>query len=60
MTVDIYAREKDGNREIRFPILPERIQYKSGEAAFVSYEIMNRGEVAVPTGAGLASIGSET
>lgn len=59
MTVDIYAREKNGNREIRFPILPERIKYKSGEAAFVTYDIMNRGEVSVPTGTGLARIGWE-
>lgn len=59
MTVDIYAREKNGNREIRFPILPERIKYKSGETGFVTYDIMNRGEVAVPTGTGLARIGWE-
>lgn len=59
MTVDIYAREKDGNREIRFPILPEKIKYTSGDAEFVTYDIMNRGEVAIPTGTGLARIGWE-
>ena len=59
MQVDIYLREKNGNREIRFPILPEKITYKSGETEFVTYDIMNRGEVAVPTGVGLAKIGWE-
>ena len=60
MTVDIYVREKDGGREIRFPILPERIKYDSGDAAFVSYEIMDRGEVAIPSGTGLSRIGWES
>ena len=59
MTVDIYAREKNGNREIRFPILPEKIKYASGEAEFVTYDIMSRGAVSVPTGTSLAKIGWE-
>ena len=56
MTVDIYIRERNGNREMRIPWLPEEIEYKSGDATMVSYDIMNRGEVAVPTGSGLASV----
>lgn len=59
MQVDIYLREKNGNRELRFPILPEEIQYKSGDTEFATYDIMNRGEVAVPTGVGLARISWE-
>lgn len=59
MQVDIYVREKNGNRELRFPILPEKIVYKSGDAEFSTYDIMNRGPVAVPTGVGLARIGWE-
>ena len=59
MQVDIYLREKNGNREIRFPILPEKIPYKSGDTEFLTYDIMNRGEVAVPIGVGLAQIGWE-
>ena len=59
MTVDIYAREKNGNREIRFPILPEKIKYTSGDTEFATYDILNRGAVAVPTGTGLAKIGWE-
>ena len=59
MQVDIYLREKNGSREIRFPILPEKIVYRSGDTEFVTYDIMNRGEVAVPTGVGLAKIGWE-
>lgn len=60
MVVDIYIREKNrrknGSREIRIPWLPEEIDYKSGGATVATYEIMNRGEVAVPTGSGLAAI----
>lgn len=59
MQVDIYLREKNGSREIRFPLLPEKITYKSGETEFATYDIMNRGEVAVPTGVGLSRIGWE-
>ena len=60
MNVDIYVREKNGSRSIRFPILPERIQYKGGETEFVTYEIMDRGPVAIPSGVGLAGIGWES
>lgn len=50
MQVDIYIREKNGNREIRIPILPEKINFHRGEAMCVATEIMGLGEVAVPTG----------
>lgn len=60
MNVDIHVREKNGSRSIRFPILPERIKYKSGEAEFVTYEIMNRGPVSIPTGVGLKGISWES
>lgn len=59
MSVDIYAREKNGSREIRFPLLPEQIKFTSGDAEFVSYDILNRGPVAIPSGTGLARIGWE-
>lgn len=55
MLVDIYVREKNGIREIRIPILPEEIQFKSGDATAVSYSIMNLGEVAIPSGTELDS-----
>ena len=60
MKVDIYIKEKSGSREIRVPWLPEEIAYKSGDAVFASYDIMNRGEVAVPTGSGLATVSWES
>lgn len=56
MNVDIYIRERSGSREIRIPWLPEQIKYKSGGVTFATYDIMNRGEVAVPTGSGLAGV----
>lgn len=60
MNVDIYIREKSGSREIRIPWLPDRITYDTGETALASYEIMNKGEVAVPTGVGLATYSWES
>lgn len=56
MKVDIYIKERKGSREIRIPWLPEQIEYSSGGVTFATYDIMNRGEVAVPTGSGLAGV----
>lgn len=56
MNVDIYIREKNGSREIRIPVLPEQIKYESGGVTFCTYDIMNKGEVVVPTGSGLIGI----
>lgn len=52
--VDIYIRERNGSREIRIPWLPEKVIYTSGGAIFATYSILNKGDVAVPTGSGLA------
>ena len=60
MIVDIYIREKSGSREIRIPVLPEKISFKSGEATFVTYDIMDRGEVAIPTGTKLSGYAWES
>lgn len=56
MKVDIYIREKNGKKEIRVPILPEEIMVSHGEGTFVTYDILNKGEVAEPTGVGLTVI----
>lgn len=58
--VDIYIREKSGNREIRIPILPEEIPIESGKTMFATSEIMQNGEVAVPTGTELSSYSWES
>ena len=50
MIVDIYVREKNGIREIRIPILPEEISFKSGDATTIDYSIMNLGDVSIPSG----------
>lgn len=60
MQVDIYIRERNGNREIRIPWLPEKINCKSGGVTMASYDIMDRGEVQVPTGSGLAAYSWES
>lgn len=57
MQVDIYIREKSGKREIRIPLLPEEIQFQSGDATVISYEIMGLGEVAIPSGTELGRWG---
>lgn len=60
MQVDIYVREKDGNREIRFPILPEEFHFPGGEVKFVTSEIMNLGDVVFPSGTELATFSWES
>lgn len=55
MAVDIYLREKSGSREIRIPILPEEIKIESGSTIFATVDIMQKGEVAVPTGTELST-----
>lgn len=58
--MDIYIREKNGAREIRIPILPERIMFKRGETSFISYDIMNLGKVVVPSGTGPTGLSWES
>ncbi len=55
--VDIYIKERNGKRNIRVPWLPASIEYKHGEQVVASYDILNKGQVDVPTGSGLATIG---
>ena len=59
MSVDIYIREKNGTREIRIPILPEKFTFSCGDATFITIEIMGWGEVAIPSGTELASFSWE-
>ena len=60
MKVDIYIREKSGNREIRIPLLPEEFSFPSGDATFITCDIMNLGEVAIPSGTGLGGCSWES
>lgn len=55
MQVDIYIIEKNGTREIRIPILPEKFSFPRGKALFITNEIMGLGEVAIPSGQELGS-----
>lgn len=56
MKIDIYVKERSGGREMRVPILPESIKYSSGGVVLATYDILNRGEVAYPTGTGLGGL----
>ncbi|MBR3997988.1 MAG: LysM peptidoglycan-binding domain-containing protein [Clostridia bacterium] len=60
MNVDIYIRERNGSREIRIPLLPETIIVSRGEAEMISYSIMNKGNVVIPSGVGLAGFSWES
>ena len=55
-TVDIYIREVNGTRQIRVPWLPASVDYQAGGIIAAKYDILNRGEVQVPTAQGLAKI----
>lgn len=59
MKVDIYIKQKSINRDIRIPLLPEEINVTTGDGKFVTYDIMGKGEVALPAGVGLSTIGWE-
>ena len=50
MQVDIYIREKSGKRELRMPLLPEKLSFHSGDATVIEYDIMGLGVVEVPSG----------
>lgn len=53
---DIYIRERNGEREIRIPWIPEEINYESGGTLSITYNVMKKGEVVVPIGIGLSKI----
>lgn len=55
MKVDIYVRDKRGNREIRIPLLPEKYSIDGGNTTFVTSDIMSLGEVYTPSGTELRS-----
>lgn len=53
--VDIYIKERNGTKSIRIPWLPEKIHFESGGTVRITYDILNRGPVEVPTGSGLCA-----
>lgn len=54
--VDIYIKERNGTGKVRIPWLPATIEYKNGEQIVARYDILNRGEVEIPSGVGLSTI----
>lgn len=63
INADIYIREKNGSKtseKVRVPWLPASIKYESGGMIAATYDIMDRGDVEVPTGTGLAKISWES
>lgn len=60
MQIDMYVREKNGKREIRFPILPAEFSFMDGDAIFITNEIVGRGSVSVPSGTELGTYSWES
>lgn len=60
MQVDIYILERNGSRIVRVPWLPDEIKFNVGEVATATFKIMNKGDVAIPTGLGLATYSWES
>ena len=60
MAIDIYIKERNGSREIRIPVLPEKISVSTGGTVRASYDIMDKGPVEIPTGSGLRGIKFES
>lgn len=55
MNVDIYITEAEGGRELRIPWLPDKINCDSNGTRMMSYEILDVGEVEVPSGSNLTT-----
>lgn len=55
MDIDIYIKETNGSREVRIPWLPDRVRYITNGARMGEYEIVDVGEVEMPSGSNLAS-----
>lgn len=53
METDIYIREKNGTREIRIPWVPEQIEFTANGTRFASYNVLDKGEVKIPSGSNL-------
>ncbi|MDO4280790.1 MAG: LysM peptidoglycan-binding domain-containing protein [Peptococcaceae bacterium] len=54
--IDIYLKAEGDDREIRFPWLPEKIQFKTGETVAASFDIYKKGPVHLPLGLGLREL----
>lgn len=54
MKIDIYIKEAEGSREVRIPWLPDKVQYKKNGTRMAQYEILDVGDVKVPSGSNLS------
>lgn len=60
MEVDIYIKESSGKRELRIPWLPDKVYYDSQGTRMAQYEIIDVGDVNVPSGTNLEKISWES
>ena len=63
LNIDIYIKEKSATTDtdkLRIPWLPASIKYEAGGLTVATYDIMDRGDIEVPTGTGLAKVSWES
>lgn len=60
MQTDIYIKEKTGGRELRIPWLPNKVKCASNGTRMITYEILDVGEVKVPSGSNLSKFSWES
>lgn len=60
MQVDIYIKESEGSRELRIPWLPDRVRCDVNGTRMESFEIIDEGEVDVPSGSNLTRFSWES
>lgn len=59
--VDIFITEKkDNGRTLQIPYLPDKIRFKANGTRFASYDILDKGEAAIPTGENLRGFSWES
>lgn len=55
MQIDIYIKEAEGSREIQIPWLPDKVRFISNGTRLIQYEILEVGNVNIPSGSNLGA-----
>ncbi len=58
--ITITVKEKKGSSKITFPWNPDEIKVKSGGVEFLTHQVIDLGEVSMPSGTGLSEISWES
>ena len=60
MKIDIYIKETEGTREMRIPWLPDKVKCQSNGTRMITFDILDQGEVDIPSGSNLSSFSWES